>query len=298
MLASVSHLQADDVGVLVERHLDVGDVIAAMRVGDEGFGALGGPFHRPVDLLRRPGDERFLGVVVDLRAEAAADVGRIDAQLVLGDLQHERAHQQADHVRVLARGVERVVAGRQLVVADRGARLHRVRHEAVVDEVELGDVRGLGEGGIDGGLVAQLPVVAEVVGRLVVHGLRRCRRSPSSCRRRRAARPARCRSARRRCAPRRGSRRSRRRSGSPTWRTLPDGQDRVLGLLHRLAVLARHLPAARKAADGAGRIDVGLREDGDDAGRVLARAEMSMRADAARAPRSSAGCSSRSAAAG
>jgi hypothetical protein len=41
--------------------------------------------------------------MVDLGAEAAADVGRDHAQLVLRDLQHERAHRQPDDVRVLGR---------------------------------------------------------------------------------------------------------------------------------------------------------------------------------------------------
>ena len=69
-------------------------------------------------------------------------------------------------MRVLAGRVERVLAGRAVEIADRGARLHGVGNEAVVDEVELGDMRRLGEGGIDRRLVADMPVVAEIAGRL------------------------------------------------------------------------------------------------------------------------------------
>ena len=78
-------------------------------------------------------------------------------------------------MRVLARRVERVFAGRAVELADRGARLHRVGDQPVVDEVELDDPRRLGERGIDRGQVAEVPVVAEVA--------RRPRRRP-------AARPA------------------------------------------------------------------------------------------------------------
>ena len=117
--------QADDLAVGVEREFGVGDVVAAVRVGQERLGAVGGPFDRAVDLLGRPDADRLLGVDEDLRAEAAADVGRDDAQLVLGrDADEGRQHEPRD-MRVLARRVERQRVGAGIVVADRRARLHR-----------------------------------------------------------------------------------------------------------------------------------------------------------------------------
>ena len=68
-------------------------------------------------------------------------------------------------MRVLAGRKERVVAGGAVVFADRRARLHRVGHEPIVDEVELDDPRRLGKSGIDRGEVAQMPVVAEIARR-------------------------------------------------------------------------------------------------------------------------------------
>ena len=50
----VLHPQRQDLAVLVERQLGVGDVVAAVRVGQEGLGAVGGPLHRPADLASRP----------------------------------------------------------------------------------------------------------------------------------------------------------------------------------------------------------------------------------------------------
>jgi len=73
--------------------------------------------------------------VVDLRPEAAADIRGDDPQPRLGDVQHKGAHQQTDHMRVLARRVERVLAGRTIELTDRRARLHRIGDEAVVGEV-------------------------------------------------------------------------------------------------------------------------------------------------------------------
>ena len=101
--------------------------------------------------------DHVLGVEVDLRAEAAADVGRDDAHLVLGQPEHERGHQQPLDVRVLVRDVQRVAVVGAVVLAVRGARLDRVRHQAVVDELELGDVRGLRERRVDRRLVAERP---------------------------------------------------------------------------------------------------------------------------------------------
>ena len=84
-------LQRGDLAVAVHRQFGVGHVIAAMRVGQEAFGALRRPFDRPsADALRRPQADDFLGIDEDLGAEAAADIGRDDAQLVLGREAHGR----------------------------------------------------------------------------------------------------------------------------------------------------------------------------------------------------------------
>ena len=191
------HAQAGDLAAGVEREFGMGDVVAAMRVGEEGLGAVGGPFHRPVDLLGRPDADRLLGIDEDLRAEAAADIGRDHAQLVLGrDADEGRQHEPRD-MRVLARRVEREGVRAGIVVADRRARLHRVGDQAIVDEVELGDVRGRGEGR---------------VGRAPCRRDASCRPCCSARRHAPAARPAR-RSSRCRQPP--AARRSRRRSSRP-----------------------------------------------------------------------------------
>jgi hypothetical protein len=69
-------------------------------------------------------------------------------------------------MRVLAGRIKRVLAGRAVVFADRGARLHRVGDEPVVDEVELDDARRLADRCLDRGGIAELPVVADIAGRL------------------------------------------------------------------------------------------------------------------------------------
>ena len=99
--------------------------------------------------LRGPQAHRLLGIDEDLGAEAAADVGRDHAQLVLGREADEGRQHQPGHVRVLAGGVEREALLAGVVVADGRARLDGVGDQPVVDEIDLGDVLGGGEGGVD-----------------------------------------------------------------------------------------------------------------------------------------------------
>ncbi len=132
------------------------------------FATVGGPFHRAAQLAGGPGDDGFLGVVVDLAAEAAADVRCYDAQFGFGDVQHEGAHQQADDVGVLAGGVEREVTRGGVVVAEGDAGFHGVGDQPVVGQVQLHDVGGVGEDVVHDGLVADDPVVAEVAGDAVM----------------------------------------------------------------------------------------------------------------------------------
>ena len=173
-------LEAGDLVVLVERHLGMRVVVAAMRVGQEALGAVGDPFHRHAGLLRGPQADDLFRIDVDLRAEAAADIGRDDAQLVFRRDIVEGAHHQPREMRVLRGRPAGVVVLRLVVMAERGARLHRVRHQPVVDDVELDDMRGLRErrGGFVG--IAEVPVEDQIVLRLRMDLRRALAPSPST----------------------------------------------------------------------------------------------------------------------
>ena len=162
------HLERGEVALGIERELGLGDVVAAMRIREKALAALGGPLDRPADGPGCQQADALLGVDEDLRAEAAADVGRDHAQLVLGrDADEGRDHEARD-VRVLARGVEREALVGAIVLADRGARLDRVRHQAVVDQRQPGDVGGARDRLVDRGLVAELPLEHRVARDVVV----------------------------------------------------------------------------------------------------------------------------------
>ena len=161
-------LQPGDLAVVAERHLGVGDVIAAVRVGEERLGAVAGPFHRAADLLRRPQAHDLFGIDEDLRAEAAADIRRDDAQLVLRRHADEGRDDEPRDVRILRGVPEREVLRAGVVFADRDARLHRVGHQAVVDDVELGDVLGRLDRRVGRLGVAEMPLVDRVLRRDLV----------------------------------------------------------------------------------------------------------------------------------
>src|SRR5262249_6947658 len=74
--------------LLVERQLEPGDVVAALSVGHKGVGALGRPFDRAAELLRRPQNKGVLRIEKKLHAEAAANVRGHDAYAVFGDLEN------------------------------------------------------------------------------------------------------------------------------------------------------------------------------------------------------------------
>ena len=162
------HAHGQELAVLVHRHFSVADVVAAMGVGQKGLGALAGPFDAAVDLLGRPGQRHVFGIQVNFGAKTAAHIGGDHAHLVLGQAQHKGRHQQALDVRVLVGHVEHVLFSGPAVAANGGARLHGVGHQAVVDEVELGDVGRIGKRSVHLALVAQGPFVAVVVGGGVV----------------------------------------------------------------------------------------------------------------------------------
>ncbi len=136
-----------------------------MRVGDETLGAIGGPLHRPAYLARGPQADDLLRIDEDLGAEAAADIGRDHPQLVLGRDADEGGDHQPRHMRVLRGVPQREMIGAAVIFGQRRARLDGVGRQTVVDEIDLGDVLGGGEGGVDRLGVAERPFIDRVVGR-------------------------------------------------------------------------------------------------------------------------------------
>ena len=164
-------------------------------------------------------------------------------------------------MRILGGRVERRLVGRGIVVADRDARLHRVRRKAIVDELQGRDMRRILDRLVNSLAVVfnEAPVVAKIGPNIVVNQLAACERS---------AHVYDCGKLldfdidRFRCIPclfkrLRDDRRDR-------VADMPDfalGEHRMGRLLHRLSIAVRNQPAAGKPPDA---FEVLAREDGQN----------------------------------
>ncbi len=151
-----------DLAVLGGREFHVHVEVARERRGRQVLDAVLDPFHR------LPGDDRgddgadVARIGADLVAEAAADVGRDDVDLVLGDLGDQRAH-GADDVRRLEGPPQGQLALDLVERGDALAGLERAGVDARIrDHLADGDV-GLVEGGVGFRLAARLPVEHVVI---------------------------------------------------------------------------------------------------------------------------------------
>jgi hypothetical protein len=167
--------QRQDAAGGVERELGVDRLVAALVVGEERLAAVAGPFDRPADALRRPGDQAEFRKERVAGAEIAADVARRHPHLFLGHVQDGGELALLPHHAARA-GVQEVAAGRRVVGADRRTRVERHAGHPVHQRVEPDDVGGARERRHGAGRVADVGVDAHV-GDVVVEpdGLRRDR---------------------------------------------------------------------------------------------------------------------------
>ena len=146
--------------------LDLLDLVAAV---DRRLVALGprlDPLDRTAELAREHERERLLGVDVQLRAEAAADVRCDDAELRLRNAGHHRQRHARD-VRNLRRRPHRQLARRRERLDDDAARLHRVGDQPLLAVSLLHHHRGVRKLLVDIPC-RQLPGVTTVCAEVVV----------------------------------------------------------------------------------------------------------------------------------
>ena len=166
-VAVAGEARREELALLVERKLADEFMVAAVMVRHEALEAVGGPLHRPAELLRGMQDRHVFGIDRGLHAERAADIADQHMHLVGRDAEDiDEAGLHAE--RALAADVHRVAAARLVERGDRGARLHRADDDAAVDQIELGDVRGLRERLRDLRGIAVEIVERDVAGHVVI----------------------------------------------------------------------------------------------------------------------------------
>ena len=128
--------QREEAAFVVERELQRDRLVAALVVAGEGLRALAGPFHRAAELLGRPHHQRELRIEGVARAVVAADVAALDAHVG-----HRHAEDRRELVllpdHAAGAGVQRVLVGRRIVDADRGARVERHAGDALHPGLEF-----------------------------------------------------------------------------------------------------------------------------------------------------------------
>jgi hypothetical protein len=149
----------------------MGEVIAALIVGHEAFRSACDPAHGTAQASRGPGNDPLFRIKLALVAEAAAHVGRNDAQRALGNAEL-LGDLAADVMGSLRGGVEREFFA--LRFGERRARFECRADQTVVDEIDRDHVGGAAERRTHGRFVAACPAKANVAGSADVE-LRRVR---------------------------------------------------------------------------------------------------------------------------
>ena len=140
------------------RHL-----IARLVVGQEGLAATLRPTHGPTEAPGGPKHQPVFGIGKVLHAEAAAHIGGDDAYPLHGNPEDPLGELLPQQMHVLGRGMQGEATARGVVLSDGAPRLQRRRRQTVVHQVEGGDVRGRGEGPVDGPAITAFPIDADVV---------------------------------------------------------------------------------------------------------------------------------------
>ena len=126
---------AEQAAVVVEGDLEVPILVALLDGGEKMLAPVLDPFDRPPQQQARGGERHLLRIHHELGAEAAADVGRHHAQLVL--VEPQQHHQEGAH---LVGELRRRPQGEPVLVAvvggERAAPLDRMRAAAMLLETD------------------------------------------------------------------------------------------------------------------------------------------------------------------
>ena len=157
----------EELTIPVEREFADHFCATAMMVTDDRLAARAGPPHGTADFLRRQHDRTEFGIAVAANPEPAADIERVDADLVR---RHSRAAAEAmDHQRhALRRCVDVVDASCCVIHSRAGFRFHRRARQAGHIDRKAGHMRGSAEGLVGLRLVAVFVFERQIARHVVV----------------------------------------------------------------------------------------------------------------------------------
>ncbi len=157
----VGAAHGEEPSIRVQGQLGLEREIASLIVGEERLVTLAGPFDRPPEPPRRPGDQREFGKEAAARSIVAADVVHHHPHALGRHVEHPGEIVLLAHRRAAA-GVERGAAARGIIGGDRRPRLHRHAGHALHQRCELHHVGRVGERRLGPGRIADDGIDAEV----------------------------------------------------------------------------------------------------------------------------------------
>ncbi len=164
---------AEQPAVGVERDLEVPILFALLDRGEEMLAPVLDPFDRSPQEQAGGGERHFLRVHDELGAEAAADIGRHDPNLIL--VEPQQPHQEGAHlVRKLRRRPQREPVLVDIVGGNGAASFDRVRAAAVLLEIDAGAMGRARE--CVGDVAVGLPKLDQEIARSGAMGARCARR--------------------------------------------------------------------------------------------------------------------------
>src|SRR5262244_4282570 len=140
--------QPENTAGRVERNLHGPVLVSFLDGAEEMLAPILDPFHRAAEQLGGRGYGDVFGVDAKLRTEAAADIGRRNAQAVLIDTER-RGERIEEIVRFLGRGIHGQRAVRPAVFDSDATTFDRVRRTAMGPKALAKNMGGVRECGID-----------------------------------------------------------------------------------------------------------------------------------------------------
>ena len=165
----------EEATAFVKRHLRASDIVATLRIADKMFGAIRLPANGEAQFLGDGEHQRIFAVDKAFCAKAAADIGGDDAQLFARNLQNVFGDNVAHAMHALAADIQRPTIAGGVIFGDRAARLQIIGDDARVDDFNFDAMARLSENGVGLGLVANMRVIGDIIGRPGKHQ-RRARR--------------------------------------------------------------------------------------------------------------------------
>ena len=107
----------------------------------------------------------MFGIKKQLHAEATADIGGDNAEMIFRQVEDAAGQKLAHQPRPLGIGVQRPFIARGIIIRHRRAGFHAGHNDAVIHHRQARHMRGLGEKRVGLVLVADMPIKAGIIRR-------------------------------------------------------------------------------------------------------------------------------------